>query len=76
MVAELLEFTVLCMAKTVLSFVFHSSLQTAKSVDSVVARDGFLCITEKNLPLFFIPDILITQSLIKYFVFRTLFYLG
>jgi len=51
--AELLHFTVLCMAKTVLSFVFHSSLRTAKSVDSVVAPDGLLYITEKNFaPIF------------------------
>jgi len=28
------------------SFVFHSSLLTVKSVDSVVARDGFLFVTE------------------------------
>jgi len=28
------------------SFVFYSSLLTTKSVDLVVARDGFLCIME------------------------------
>ena len=28
------------------SFVFDSSLLTVKSVNSVVARDGFLCIAE------------------------------
>jgi len=27
------------------SFVFHSSLLTAKSIDLVVARDGFLFVT-------------------------------
>jgi len=31
------------------SFVFHSSLLTAKSVDSVVAHDGFLLVTENFL---------------------------
>jgi len=29
------------------SFVFHSSLLTVKSVDWVVAHDGFLCVAEK-----------------------------
>jgi len=28
------------------SFVFHSSLLTVKSISSVVARDGFLCVTK------------------------------
>ena len=34
------------------SFVFHSSLLTAKSVDLVVACDGFLCIIEIVIHLF------------------------
>jgi len=35
------------------SFVFHSSLLTAKSVDSVVALDGFLFVMENFLYLSF-----------------------
>jgi len=44
------------------SFVFHSSLLTVKSVDLVVARDGFLCITET---VFFIVATLIIEVLFK-----------
>jgi len=54
------------------SFVFHSSLLTAKGVNSVVARDGFLFVTE-NFPLrngkfslFFILATLIAQLPFKY----------
>jgi len=43
--------------------IFHSSLLTGKSVNSVVAHDGFLFITEN-----FILTTLIPQLLFKYFV--------
>ena len=39
-------YNVFFMDLLVLSFVFHSSLLTAKSVNLVVAHDGFLCIME------------------------------
>jgi len=35
------------------SFMFHSSLLTVKSVDLVVARDGFLCVTKIKNHLYF-----------------------
>jgi len=50
------------------SFVFHSSLLTAKSVDLVVAHDGFLFVTEKSS---FHIWLLLLQLLFKYFSVHT-----
>ena len=44
------------------SFVFHSSLLTVKSVDWVIAGDGFLCVAE--IVLLFIVVALITKVLL------------
>jgi len=49
--------------------VFHLSLLTAKSVDLVVALDGFLFVME-NLCIFILAT-LITKLLFKYFLIYT-----
>jgi len=38
------------------SFVFHASLMTMKSVNLVVACDGFLCVTESLMVCIFHRD--------------------
>ena len=51
------------------SFVFHSSLLTAKSVDLVVARDGFS--SQRKSSVFFIVAILIAEVLYEQFLICT-----
>jgi len=53
----------------VYSFVFHSSLLTAKSVDLVVHMMGSLC--NENCPYFLIVATSITEVLFKQFLIRT-----
>ena len=50
-------------------FVFHSSLLTEKTVDLVVACDGFLCVTKSSI--FFMVATLIAEVLFKQFLIRT-----
>ena len=50
------------------SFVFHSSLLTAKSVDLAVARDGF---PERKSSVFFVVAILIAKVLYEQLLIRT-----
>jgi len=51
------------------SFVFHSSLLTVKSVNLVVACDGFLCVME--IIRILIVSTLIAEVLSKQFLIRT-----
>jgi len=51
------------------SSVFHSSLLTVKSVNLVVAHDGFLCVT-RNCP-YFHSGYFFTEVLFKHFLIRT-----
>ena len=51
------------------SFVSHSSLLTVKSVDLVVAYDGFP--SKRKLSVFFIVAILIAEVLFEQFLNRT-----
>ena len=51
------------------SFVFHLSLLTVKSIDLVVARDGFLCTME--IVCIFMVATLITEVLFKQFLICT-----
>ena len=51
------------------SFVSHSSLLTAKSVDLAVARDGFP--SKRKLSVFFIVAVLIADVLFEQFLNRT-----
>jgi len=50
------------------SFVSHSSLLTVKSVDLIVARDGFLCVMEI---IRILVATLITEVLFKQFLIHT-----
>jgi len=50
------------------SFVFHSSLLTGKSVDSVVARDGFLFLTEKKFCIFHTAYLVAFQILLDLYL--------
>ena len=52
------------------SFVSHSSLLTAKSVNLAIAHDGFPS-RNGNCPYFFIAAILIAEVLVKQFLIRT-----
>ena len=51
------------------SFVFHSSLLTAKGVDLAVACDGFP--SKQKSSVFFIVAILIVEMLFEQFLIRT-----
>jgi len=51
------------------SFVYHSSLLTAKSIDLVVAHDGFL--SQQKSSVFFAVFTLITKELFQQLLIRT-----